>query len=213
MASNSAHPNYSQGDVGERRPPATLLHQDARDAGLEPEDWFATDPNPVLIVDTSGALVLANPSACVLLEAGRAANLRRRQLTFTDAQAQSAFSNALAEALRKGASRAILRGNDGQWRPLELLACRRSAGRLVFVSFCGEPPPNVEISSLVRAFELSGAEAEVLRLLVAGSSPKDIARQLNVSTNTIRAHLRALYMKMHVRGMPGVIRQVLRLVR
>lgn len=212
MASNSAHPTNPRLN-GDRPTLGPFPVEDAPLIGLESDDWFATDPNPVIVVDGSGRLVIANPAASCLLEAAMAVGVRRRQVVFADPVAQSAFTNALAEALLKGSSRAILRGNDGQWRPLELRAWRRFAGHLVFVSFCGEPVPNVDMAGLVRAFELTASEAEVLRLLTEGSSPKDIARRLNVSTNTVRAHLRALYMKMHVRGMPGVIRQVLRLVR
>lgn len=147
------------------------------------------------------------------MDAATAVSVRRGRVTFAEVEAQLAFSRGLAEANLKGSARAILHGNDGQWRPLELLAWPTRAGDLVFVSFCGEPLPSVEVDELTAAFRLTTAEGEVLRLLTAGSLPKDVARQLGVSTNTVRAHLRTLYLKMHVRGIAGVIRQVLRLVR
>lgn len=212
MRSDGAHHTYSRSN-GARSPASPRPGPEPTLPDLELDGWFSSDPKPVLVIDASGRLVMANRAASELLDAETAVALRRRQLVFADGEAQSAFTNAVAEAQRKGDARAIVRGNDGQWRPVDLRAWRRSGDQLVFVSFCGEPASRLELAGLVQAFELTAAEVEVLRLLTAGSSPKDIARQLAVSTNTVRAHLRALYIKMHVRGMVGVLRQVLRLVR
>ena len=47
---------------------------------------------------------------------------------------------------------------------------------------------------------LSSREEEVLILLTKGYSNKEIADQLNLSTETVRSHLKHIYEKMHVRS-------------
>ena len=44
---------------------------------------------------------------------------------------------------------------------------------------------------------LSQQELRVLRLLVAGLSNADIARELVVSTNTIKTHVKSIYRKLN----------------
>jgi DNA-binding NarL/FixJ family response regulator len=46
--------------------------------------------------------------------------------------------------------------------------------------------------------ELSHREEEVLMLIAKGLTNKEIADQLNLTTNTIRAHVRNIYDKLHV---------------
>ena len=47
---------------------------------------------------------------------------------------------------------------------------------------------------------LSQQELRVLRLLVAGLSNADIARELVVSTNTIKTHVKSIYRKLSVKS-------------
>lgn len=209
MASNDAHRPHER---PQDQSPLRALGE-ARFAGLEPGGWFLADPEPVLIVDPVATLIQANPAGWRLIEASAALSLRRERVAFAEVEAQHAFSRGLSEATLTGASRVILRGNDGQWRPLDLRAWPARPSDLVFVAFCGEPRPLAEVDGIMRAFGLTAAEGEVLRQLTAGAPPKEIARQLGVSTNTVRSHLRTLYLKMHARGIAGVIRQVMRLVR
>ena len=202
-------PRRSDYSAGPERHPS----HEGGSSGQDHGEWFLADPDPLLVVDPAGTLIDANPAGRRLLEAGGAVSRRQGRVMFAEIEAQLAFTRGLTDATRQGAARAIVRGNDGQWRPLELLASPTRPRDLIFVSFCGEPLPLIEVDGLIGAFGLTVAEGEVLRLLTAGLLPKDVARQLGVSTNTVRAHLRTLYLKMHVRGIAGVIRQVLRLVR
>src|SRR5687767_14768530 len=105
---------------------AAGLHspQEERVAEHELGAWFLADPDPLLVVAPTGALIQANPAGWRLLDASTAVSLRRGRVTFADAEAQLSFSRGLTEAMLNGGARAILRGNDGQWRPLELLAWR-----------------------------------------------------------------------------------------
>jgi len=50
-----------------------------------------------------------------------------------------------------------------------------------------------------RALGISDREREVLELLVAGRTNKEIARRLNVSPNTVKTHVAKLYSKLDVK--------------
>lgn len=50
-----------------------------------------------------------------------------------------------------------------------------------------------------KALGISEREREVLELLVAGRTNKEIARRLNVSPNTVKTHVAKLYSKLEVK--------------
>jgi len=177
--------------------------------------WADIDPVPVLLIGPGGTLLESNASGARLLELGPAACLRGRALAFIDQQAQQSFQRALMSVIsrRTISSRLILRGNDGCWRQVDILSCGPDGLERAFVRFPTEPQPAVDINALVQAFGMSAAESEVLRRLLEGLAPKEIARTLCMSTNTVRSHLRMLYLKMNARGIPGLIRQTVRLTR
>ena len=47
---------------------------------------------------------------------------------------------------------------------------------------------------------LSGRQREVLKLLAAGESNKEIGRNLNISAATVKAHLEALFRRLDVKN-------------
>jgi LuxR family maltose regulon positive regulatory protein len=58
--------------------------------------------------------------------------------------------------------------------------------------------PSTATNSAVQIEPLSRQELRVLRLLVAGLANADIARELVVSTNTIKTHVKSIYRKLNV---------------
>jgi LuxR family maltose regulon positive regulatory protein len=64
-----------------------------------------------------------------------------------------------------------------------------------------QTPPLPSVSASLTLIEpLSPQEQRVLRLLVAGHSNPEIARELVVSVNTIRSQVRSIYRKLNVSG-------------
>jgi DNA-binding NarL/FixJ family response regulator len=59
-----------------------------------------------------------------------------------------------------------------------------------------ESSRNVATDSAVS--ELTAREREVLELLAAGATPKEVAAKLNISWQTVRNHIRFIYDKLHV---------------
>jgi DNA-binding CsgD family transcriptional regulator len=63
------------------------------------------------------------------------------------------------------------------------------------------PPPGefVENTRVQETLGISGRELEVLKLLAAGQSNKEIARQLDLSPNTVKTHVARLFEKLRAR--------------
>ena len=86
----------------------------------------------------------------------------------------------------------------------------------------GGAPMTSEIARmLVEAFQkkpanlppsdgLTQRESEILSLLAEGLSNKEIADKVKISYDTVRAHLRHIYEKLHVRGRTEAVRKYLK---
>jgi DNA-binding CsgD family transcriptional regulator len=57
--------------------------------------------------------------------------------------------------------------------------------------------------------DLTAREADVLRCLVQGMSYKAVAKELGVSIDTVRSHIRAVYRKLQVRNVAEAVRRAL----
>ena len=58
-------------------------------------------------------------------------------------------------------------------------------------------PPGISLRILAVA-KLTAREREVLELLAAGATPKEVAVKLNISWQTVRNYIRFIYDKLHV---------------
>ncbi|HTI98763.1 MAG TPA: response regulator transcription factor [Dongiaceae bacterium] len=107
---------------------------------------------------------------------------------------------ALFQSLKAGACGYLLKRSNPE-AILEAIAEVRSGGspmsgeiaRMVVEAFHEHKSPTTD------AEKLSLREEEVLMLLSNGLSNKEIGDQLNIAKDTVRAHLRKIYEKLHVR--------------
>ena len=115
------------------------------------------------------------------------------------------------QALQAGACGYLLKRSS----PDELLAAIaevRSGGapmtseiaRMVVEAFQKKP------ASLASADGLTTRESEILALLSEGLSNKEIADRVDISYDTVRAHLRHIYEKLHVRGRTEAVKMYLK---
>src|SRR6266436_9138557 len=115
------------------------------------------------------------------------------------------------QALQAGACGYLLKRSS----PVELLkaiAEVRSGGapmtseiaRMVVEAFQKKP------ASVGSGESLTNRESEILALLSEGLSNKEIAERVNISYDTVRAHLRHIYEKLHVRGRTEAVRMYLK---
>ncbi|BDD03846.1 response regulator transcription factor [Aureibacter tunicatorum] len=110
-------------------------------------------------------------------------------------------SNTVFEALKAGAIGYLTKTTS----PDELIAKTKEA-------ISGGAPMSANIARKVITFfqspdlnELTGKENEVANSLASGMSYASIAREMDVSVNTIKYHIRNIYEKLHVNSKQGLI--------
>jgi DNA-binding CsgD family transcriptional regulator len=64
------------------------------------------------------------------------------------------------------------------------------------------------LSELTRQFNLTEREAEIVSLLLAGLTSKEIACRMNISSNTVKAFLHLVMLKMGVSTRSGIIGKI-----
>jgi DNA-binding CsgD family transcriptional regulator len=81
----------------------------------------------------------------------------------------------------------------------------RAAQRLVVIA----PAPPQELMWLgMNAYDLSAREEEVVKLVVAGLSTKQIAERLFIAEHTVQRHLTNIFEKVGVRSRRELVKQL-----
>jgi DNA-binding NarL/FixJ family response regulator len=115
------------------------------------------------------------------------------------------------QALQAGACGYLLKRSSPD-ELLKAIAEVRSGGapmtseiaRMVVEVFQKKPSNSVPAESLTQR------ESEILTLLSEGLSNKEIADRVQISYDTVRAHLRHIYEKLHVRGRTEAVKEFLK---
>ncbi len=71
-------------------------------------------------------------------------------------------------------------------------------------------PENINLIKIIRQYNLSKREQEILQLLMKGYSNKEIAYELNLSLNTIKTYMRLLMNKFNVGNRSSIIADLLK---
>ncbi len=108
------------------------------------------------------------------------------------------------QCLRKGASGYLVKDTS----PAELLDGIRAVAKdgtslsPLAARFLVEEFRNVSVADVEKPGlnVLTTRELEILRNLASGRSPKDVANELTLSYETVRAHLKKIYQKLHVKS-------------
>ncbi len=79
---------------------------------------------------------------------------------------------------------------DGDW--VTLRAARIDDGIAVTIEACS---PTERLDLFVRSADLTGREAQLLRLLAAGSDTAALAEQMYLSAHTVQDHLKSIFAK------------------
>ena len=114
--------------------------------------------------------------------------------------------NKIFEAIRAGASGYLLKEDIGKEitgaiQEVYLGGAPMSPGvaRKVLLQF------QANVSQPKEDYKLSKREKEVLELLVQGLSYKMIASKMNITYDTVRAHIKKIYEKLHVSSMTEAV--------
>jgi PAS domain S-box-containing protein len=146
---------------------------------------------PSYVLDTAGVVRWINPAAERLL-----GDVRGRHYTSVVApedrpRAQELFTRKLLSASATDTT-GVLVSADGTRVPLEISSVPLMGGERV-VGVFGLLAGRLDEEPRPPHPALTPRQAEVLRLLEQGHSTKQIAQELNLSTETVRNHVRRLF--------------------
>ena len=177
-------------------------------------ELFNTDPDPIFVLDRKGRIVALNREAESLLDyhvLGRTANNR---MVFGNSAMNAQVADALSRMTRPRDGARILKRHDGDsWLVLNFRALGTRNDVLVRLKverqreLCRD-----DVAAAARALRLTEREAEVAFHVCQAMNAKEIARELNISPNTAKVHLRAVYAKCGCRGYADSLRTLLGLV-
>lgn len=145
------------------------------------------------------------PDALVMLDSGLDAEFCREVLQRTAQQfpevkiiitAMDGSQKWLHEVMQFNVQAVVPRDSDAETFVLALNAVARG---MMFLP--GDWLNSTELESRdIKA--LSARQREILQMLAAGESNKQIGRALNISTGTVKAHLESLYRRLDVKIVP-----------
>jgi DNA-binding CsgD family transcriptional regulator len=181
-------------------------------------------PSGVILLDKDSRVVLTNRSAEQILAVADGIQLDRGRPRLADAQQDRAFQQLLEEAVRTRALRGRSYGKT--------MSVVRPSGRRSYASMVGPllaPPPGTNLREaaailfvadpegsqisttevLEGLYDLTPAEAELLRLLAEGNSLEEVAGQRGVTINTARSQLKQVFAKTDTRRQGELVRLVL----
>ncbi|MEJ19575.1 DNA-binding response regulator [Salmonella enterica] len=143
------------------------------------------------------------PDALVMLDSGLDAEFCREVLQRTAQQfpevkiiitAMDGSQKWLHEVMQFNVQAVVPRDSDAETFVLALNAVARG---MMFLP--GDWLNSTELESRdIKA--LSARQREILQMLAAGESNKQIGRALNISTGTVKAHLESLYLRLDVKN-------------
>jgi DNA-binding CsgD family transcriptional regulator len=181
-------------------------------------------PSGVILLDEDLRAVLTNRSADQILGLEDGIRLDRGRPRLDDSAQDRAFQQLLAEAIQMRAQRGRSYGKT--------LSVTRPSGRRSYPMMVGPllaPPPGTSLREAVAIlfiadpegsqisttevleglYDLTPAEAELLRLLAEGRSLEEVAGQRGVTMNTARSQLKQVFAKTDTRRQGELVRLVL----
>jgi DNA-binding CsgD family transcriptional regulator/PAS domain-containing protein len=167
-------------------------------------------PTGVLLLDKDARVVLANRSAEQILASADGIRVADGRPRLDDARQDRAFQQVLVQSLRSrprpghtaGSTLAVSRPSGRRAYPLTLIPLLApppgtSLGEAVAVLFVADPE-GTQIGAtevLETLYDLTPAEAELLRLLAEGRSLEEVAALRRVTRNTVRSQLKQVFAK------------------
>lgn len=181
------------------RNPTSLTHADCT-------AWFEHDAIARFVLDPQGCVLRANAKARAMIAAGV---LGAGGAFICPTHRNRAEFDVLVTRLIEGRQpqgRLLLRAGDDAWCLLDLAMTPDAAGRIFATARPAHCMGAEGMEPLRAIFGLTRAEISVLAHLTQGEAPKDIGRKMDMSIHTVRAHLRAICMRMGVKGITGALR-------
>lgn len=176
---------------------------------------FLNDPKAKFILTSFGDLLNANHKASELLFSDMLKRLPCGKLSYGSSEMNDQVDRILTEIRQKRTSyqRLLKRQIDEEWAVLEFSVGEFNKNQEILLTvsqrnFCTD----VSLNALSKSFGFTISETEVVRYMSQAYCPKEISAKMDISTNTVRAHLRSIYSKTGVRGYNRSLRLILQLL-
>ncbi len=167
--------------------------------------WLGLFERPLVIVTPQLRLIWSNPAFAALVESQRLLILVDGFLSVTTPSAHEKLQGLLRAA--ESDSIALLEETDGD-RHLLIRASRIPAAVAVETFGLRIYRTDEEVGlnhlQLASVFRLTPAETRVLAAMLGGLTADDIARELAISVETVRSHIRRIYDKIRVSSREGL---------
>lgn len=167
-----------------------------------------------VLLDARGGVVLANRAARTLAAANDGFALAGGLLAATPAVTRT-LQLAVARVAAGGASAAISLPRPSGREPYRVLVVPLAAGdraragnrRVAALALLTDPDPPFHIApEVLRGYlDLTAAQARVTAAMLAGRGTKEIARDLDITPDTVRVHVREILQKTATSSRPELI--------
>ena len=189
--------------------PPTRLSRTISSSFLPQDDcvvWFENDGVARFVLDHHGGVLRSNAAARTLIASGILGS--GRAFICPTHRNRAEFDSLLTRLVerRQTSGRLLFRAGDDAWCLLDLLVAPGVDGKIFATVRPAHAMTADGVEPLRAVFGLTRAEASVLSHLAQGEAPKDIGRKMDMSIHTVRAHLRAICMRMGVKGINGALR-------
>jgi len=163
---------------------------------------FLNDPKAKFILAGHGGVLNANLEASNLLNNGILFRLPEGNLSYGSSEMNLAVKDILKQ-LRTGRNSCVklLKRFEDDWMVLEFTSASFNKNKEVLLTvFPRDICRSSSLEAITKAFGFTITEAEVVKFMLMARCPKEISIEMDISTNTVRAHLRSIYSKTGVRG-------------
>lgn len=164
-----------------------------------------------LLLDSSMNPLFCNPTAAQILTYPQRVKTQR---DLNDSVASKVRSMFFSEQFSSGAQSFVVRFQSGR----RMYFCRAfqvnaladgSAQTSVAVLLERGTEGSPSIADILETFHLTTREREVFQYLSQGLTSKEVANQMNISANTVKAFLRLIMIKMNVSTRSGILGRAL----
>lgn len=169
-------------------------------------------PQAVVLVSSESKLLFNNHSAQLLFAQPGAISLRRGVVWVGESRAAALMAAAIAHSGQigtpSGVALRIVHGRHAEEHRLYItgLGLRRRADPIALMVFAPHRGREVSPRLLQQLYRLTHAEATTAAQLFAGRRPTEVAKNLSISTNTVRSHIKRIFSKCQVTSQVELVR-------
>lgn len=166
------------------------------------------DSRPKLVVDHDQNVLWCCDDAPQILQSPLPLRVGDGKLIIENRKARGEFVEFL-RGVGRGVTRKLVRGKSNRhWIVVRAWKSKSLRDSACIVCSPSMPLRDVVESGLVRELGLTRAEARVLAKFAELNSPKQIARDLGITLNTVRSYLKAIHAKASVTSSIQLLRMV-----